>query len=234
MCAVCACVCCVCVFVYKSVRYVLFTPQCLSLSRPSPCLSVRPSVRLSVCPSVRPVHPTTCCPVHFNGESHLLPRCFGYQLNHSMCVCLCVCVRACVFAWLYASICLLHVCVLYAQNLRISFGRLHACANACVCACVCVRACMCVCVRVSVCVCVCVCVCYRWRPQQCGQFWQRDQCEVIRQRSERRQRSTHSPCTGWGGKGTTHTHKLYKKSRQTNMYTHCCLAFFCFIRRGAY
>ena len=143
------CVRCV-VCVYKSVRYVLFTPPCLSLSRPSPCLSVR------LCLSVRPVHPTTCCPVHFNGESHLLPRCFGYQLNHSMCVCLCVCVRACVFAWLYASICLLHVCVLYAQNLRILFGRLHACANACVCACVCVCACMCVCAHVCVCVCVCV------------------------------------------------------------------------------
>lgn len=40
----------------------------------------------SVSVIVRYVHLTTRCPVHFNGESHLLPLCPGSQLNHWMCV----------------------------------------------------------------------------------------------------------------------------------------------------
>ena len=145
------CVRCV-VCVYKSVRYVLFTPPCLSLSRPSPCLSVR------LCLSVRPVHPTTCCPVHFNGESHLLPRCFGYQLNHSMCVCLCVCVRACVRVCLrdcmHPSVCCMCAFCMHKIYAYCLGGCMHVRMHVFVRAC----ACMCVCAHVCVCVCVCVCV----------------------------------------------------------------------------
>ncbi len=145
---VCVCVC-VCVRrVCEGKRCVLFPSlPCLSLSRPSPCLSVCLS-----CPS-----------------NHMLPSAFQWRVTPvttllrisakplnvcvPVCVCVCVCVRVC--ACVTVCIHLFVACVRFcAQNLYILFGRLHACVNA--------RACF------WVYVCACVCVCCRWRPQQRG------------------------------------------------------------------
>lgn len=87
----CVCEWRVCVCVWGSKRCVPFTSQIVSQS------SITPSCHHPVCP----LHAEHMLPVHFNGESHLLPHCFKDQLHHSMCVYM----RACVFInlwYLYA------------------------------------------------------------------------------------------------------------------------------------
>ncbi len=127
------CVCvCVCI---RAKKCVLFNPLlCLSLSCPSPCPSL-----LSV-----QTHAASAFQWRVTPVIMLLWK-LAKPLNVCVGVCVCVCVHVCV--WLYAPICLLHVCI-----------SMHKIYTYCLGGCMCVWMHLCFCVCVCLCLCVCVCV----------------------------------------------------------------------------